>query len=82
MIPNVTTELISNADITVLSSLSRIVREDNNVQLNITITEYHFHRELTPRARDFPNPHDGEMKSEPAEKLYETPTKTTMGLMK
>ena len=47
MIPNVTTELISNADITVLSSLSRIVREDNNVQLNITITEYHFHRELT-----------------------------------
>ena len=47
MITNVTTELISNADITVLSSLSRIVREDNNVQLNITITEYYFHRELT-----------------------------------
>ena len=47
MIPNVTTELISNADITVLSSLSRIVREDNNVQLNITITEYYFHSQLT-----------------------------------
>ena len=52
MITNVTTELISNADITVLSSLSRIVREDNYVQLNITralitITEYYFHRELT-----------------------------------
>ena len=39
-------------------------------------------REDTPRARDFPNPHDGEMKSDPAEKLYETPTKKTMGLMK
>ena len=37
---------------------------------------------LTPRARDFPNPHDGEMKSDPAEKLYETPTKKTMILMK
>ena len=36
----------------------------------------------TPRARDFPNPHDGEMKSDPAEKLYETPTKKTMILMK
>ena len=48
MIPNVTTEVISNAVITVPSSLSsRIVREDNYVQLNITITEYHFHRELT-----------------------------------
>ena len=35
-----------------------------------------------PRARDFPNPHDGEMKSDPAEKLYETPTKKTMILMK
>ena len=35
-----------------------------------------------PRARDFPNPHDGEMKSDPAEKLYETPTKKTMRLMK
>ena len=35
-----------------------------------------------PRARDFPNPHDGEMKSDPAEKLYETLTKKTMGLMK
>ena len=47
MIANVTTKLISNADITVLSSLSRIVREDNNVQLNITITEYYFHKQLT-----------------------------------
>ena len=37
---------------------------------------------LAPRARDFPNPHDGEMKSDPAEKLYETPTKKTMILMK
>ena len=37
---------------------------------------------LTPRARDFPNPHDGEMKSDPAEKLYETPTKKTMILIK
>ena len=36
----------------------------------------------SPRARDFPNPHDGEMKSDPAEKLYETPTKKTMGLIK
>ena len=36
----------------------------------------------SPRARDFPNPHDGEMKSDPAEKLYETPTKKTMILMK
>ena len=36
----------------------------------------------TPRARDFPNPHDGEMKSDPSEKLYETPTKKTMGLIK
>ena len=35
-----------------------------------------------PRARDFPNPHDGEMKSDPAEKLYETPTKKTMILIK
>ena len=48
MIPNVTTEVISNADITVPSSLSsRIVREDNYVQLNITITEYYFHSLLT-----------------------------------
>ena len=37
---------------------------------------------MSPRARDFPNPHDGEMKSDPAEKLYETPTKKTMILMK
>ena len=37
---------------------------------------------VAPRARDFPNPHDGEMKSDPAEKLYETPTKKTMILMK
>ena len=35
-----------------------------------------------PRARDFPNPHDGEMKKDPVEKLYETPTKKTMILMK
>ena len=39
-------------------------------------------RSGAPRARDFPNPHDGEMKSDPAEKLYETPTKKTMGLIK
>ena len=40
------------------------------------------HVNNAPRARDFPNPHDGEMKSDPAEKLYETPTKKTMILMK
>ena len=40
-------------------------------------------RTYTPRARDFPNPHDGEIKSDPEEeKLYETPTKKTMILMK
>ena len=39
-------------------------------------------RDTTPRARDFPNPHDGEMKSDLAEKLYETPTEKTMILMK
>ena len=38
--------------------------------------------DITPRARDFPNPHDGEMKSDPSEKLYETPTKKTMILIK
>ena len=37
---------------------------------------------MSPRARGFPNPHDGEMEIDSAEKLYDTRTKRTMGLIK
>ena len=50
--------------------------------VNFFEISYYFEEKTSPRARDFPNPHDGEMEIDPAEKLYDTRTKRTMGLIK